>query len=70
MGFHDYIARKAGFKERPHWSTTRHCLVSPRGEIVNIVEADPSCGDLGEHLAPGHTFTSTSKSRKRYDRIQ
>jgi hypothetical protein len=56
LKFHDHVARLAGFKERPHWSTTRHAVVSPRGEIMNIIEADPSCGDLGEHLAPGHTL--------------
>jgi hypothetical protein len=54
--FHDFIAQKVGHKKKPHWSTTRHALVSPRGEIMNIIEADPSCGDLGEHLAPGHTL--------------
>jgi hypothetical protein len=52
--FADFIAQKAGQKERPHWSTTRHCLVSPRGEIMTVIEADPSCGDSCEHLAPGH----------------
>jgi hypothetical protein len=56
LGFHDLVARKAGFKERPHWSTTRHAVVSPRGEVMNIIEADPSCGDSGEHIAPGHTL--------------
>lgn len=56
IGFHDHVARKAGHPNRPHWSTTRHCVVSPRGEVMNIIEADPSCGDLGEHIAPGHTL--------------
>jgi hypothetical protein len=56
MGWHDHVARAAGFKERPHWTTTRHAVVSPRGEIMNVIEADPSCGDLGEHIAPGHTL--------------
>src|ERR1700679_1846276 len=51
MDFHDFVARKAGHKGKPHWSTTRHALVSPRGEIMHIIEADPSCGDLGEHIA-------------------
>jgi len=55
-GFHDHVARKTGHPHRPHWSTTRHAVVSPRGEVVNIIEADASCGDLGEHIAPGHTL--------------
>jgi len=64
MGFHDFVAQKVGFKQRPHWSTTRHCLVSPRGEVMNIIEADPSCGDLGEHLAPGHTLLQHPTAEK------
>lgn len=54
--FHDFVAKKAGHHGKPHWSTTRHAVVSPRGEIMNVIEADPSCGDLGEHVAPGHTL--------------
>lgn len=52
----DYCAKQAGFPAAPDPSTTRHAVVSPLGIVVNVIHADPTCGDLGEHIAPGHAL--------------
>lgn len=52
----DHVARHAGFEKAPDPSTTRHAVVHPDGRVVNIIQADPTCGDSGEHIAPGHAL--------------
>jgi hypothetical protein len=52
----DHVAQIAGFTAAPDPSTTRHAVVDPQGNVVNIVHADPSCGDDGEEYFAGHTL--------------
>ena len=59
--FHDYVAQQVGFEGRPHHSTTRHAHINEHGEVINIIEADISCGDDGEHLGKGHKIIQHPK---------
>jgi len=34
----------------------RHDILDPAGNVVGACHADPTCGDSGEHFAPGHTL--------------
>jgi hypothetical protein len=51
-----YVARLAGFYNAPSASSQRHVLLCPEGHVVRAVVADTTCGDNGEHIAPGHTL--------------
>ena len=50
------VAKKIGFDGCPHPSTTRHAHVNEQGVVVNIIEADLTCGDHGSHLGHKHTL--------------
>lgn len=45
-------------------AATEHYVVGPDGTIHSLLRADPSCGDLGEHVAPGHILVN-KKERDR-----
>jgi hypothetical protein len=44
----------AGKDAAPHPRASVHEVVHPKGHVVNVIHADPTCGDSGEHIGPGH----------------
>lgn len=52
----ELVGRHAGFGGAPEPHADRHAVVSPDGTVVAAIHCDPSCGDSGEHVAPGHTL--------------
>ena len=52
--FKDFIAQKAGFKERPDESQHRYAHVDPDGNLVNVLIGDKTCGDNLDFLGKGH----------------
>ena len=51
---HHLAATEAGFPRAPHHKETRHAHVDHNGVVINIVEADLTCGDSGAHLGNDH----------------
>jgi hypothetical protein len=52
----DHVAQHAGFAKAPDPMASRHAVVHPDGHVVNFIHADPTCGDSGEHIGPGHVL--------------
>ena len=48
----DHVAKKAGHKGKPHHDVHKYAVVNENDMVVNIIIADPSCGDKG--LFHGH----------------
>lgn len=49
-----HVALHAGFSKAPDPHESIHAVVHPDGTVVNMVHADLTCGDSGEHYATGH----------------
>jgi hypothetical protein len=49
----EFISKKINLKI-PELHETRHAHVDHNGNVINIIEADLSCGDSGDHLGKNH----------------
>lgn len=56
LDLNETTAKKAGFDKAPEHHADRHAIVDPNGIVVGTCHADLTCGDSGEHIAPGHTL--------------
>lgn len=54
LALNDHTAKMAGFDKAPDFENGRHVVVDPNGTVINVVHADLTCGDCGDHFGEDH----------------